>query len=143
MRDGDRCGRRQPPVVVVLLVEHGFPPGRRLNREILDRDIVDADRVLAAPVVRYPIPLPHSYVHDGGVEARFLAELARGGFGERFAVLDDTGDDMPVIVDRPVEHQELVASPDDDRGLASGPQSAATAACSFAVASPAGVPAGK
>src|SRR2546430_1062860 len=138
MRERNRLRRSQPPVVVVLLVEHGFPTGRRLSREILDCDIVDAGRVLAAPVFRYPVALPHAYIHDGGAETRFLAELARRSLGERLVLFDHTGDDVPVVVDRPVEHQELVASPDDDCGLASRPQSAATAACSFAVASPAG-----
>jgi len=141
--DRDRISRAQPPVVIVLLVEHGLPAGRDLRCEILDRDLVDSVEVFGAHVVGHPVALPHPNVDDRRVEARLFAEFARRGFGEHLALLDDASDHVPVIVDGAMEHEVLVAASDDDRGLACRPQSAATAACSFAVASPAGVPAGK
>src|SRR5437870_1672169 len=143
MRDGDGVIASEPFVRVVLLVEHRFPAHRHLDRKVLDRDLVDSGEVFAAHLVGNPITLRHPNVDDRRVEAGLLAELTSGGFGERLTILDHTGDYVPVVVDCAVQHQELVAPLDDDRGLSGRPQSAATAACSFAVASPAGVPAGK
>src|SRR6266568_1733870 len=143
MLDRDRIRQAEPPLGVVLLVEHRLPTHRYFHRKVLDFDLVDSGEVLAPPVVRHLVLLPDANVDDDGVEARLLAEFAPRGFGERLALLDDACDDMPVIVDRAMEHQVALVSIDDHRDLASGPQSAATAACIFAVASPAEVPAAK
>jgi hypothetical protein len=85
--------------------------------------------------VRHAIRLRHLEVHDRRVEAGFLAQLAGRCLGERLAFLDDSGDDVPVPIDRAMQQQEVAAPADDDGGLARRPQSAATAAWSFAVAS--------
>src|SRR2546423_220752 len=128
VRDRDRLGGSEPPVIVVLLVQHGLPPRSDFHCEILDRDGVDAFEIVAAHARGHPVALRNAYVDDGGVEAGLLAQLARRGLGERLAVLDDARDHVPVIVHGTMEHQELLIAPNDDRGLATGPQSAATAA---------------
>src|SRR2546423_7431597 len=143
MRNRDRFGGREPPGVIVLVVEHGFPIGRDLHREILDRDLVDPRQIFAAHLVGNPVALRDPYVNDSCVEAGLLAQLTRRGLRECLILLDDAGDDVPVIVDGPMKHQVQLAAADDDRRLAGCSQSAATAAWSFAVASTAEVPAGK
>jgi len=143
MRDRDRIREAEPAVGVVLLVEHRFPASRYVHDEALYRDLIDSSEVFSPHVLRHAVALVHPNIDDLGVQAGLFAQLSRRGAGERLAFLDDSGDHVPVIVDRAVKHQEFVASADDDRGFAGGPQSAATAACSFAVASAAGVPAGK
>src|SRR5438309_10357271 len=118
-----RFRQAQRAVRVGLLVEDGLPTSWHRDREVLDRDLVDSAEIFAAHLFGHAVALPHPNLRDGRIEPRLLAQLAGRGFGECLAVLDDARDDVPVILDRAVEHQEIVAWADDDRGLASGPPS--------------------
>jgi len=102
--DRDGVVPSEPLVIVVLLVEHRFPAHRHLDREVLDSDLVDSGEVFAAHLVGNPVTLRHPSIDDRRVEAGLLAELTSGGSGERLAILDHTGDYVPVVLDCAVQH---------------------------------------
>src|SRR5438445_12284972 len=81
MLDRDRIRQAEPPIGVVLLVEHRLPTGRYFHRKVLDFDLVDSGEVLAPSVVRQPVALPDPDCHHERAEAWRLADFAARASG--------------------------------------------------------------